>query len=331
MVEKIEKKRLAILRILKDSNKPLASAKITDQLFKMGYDISDRTVRFHLLSMDKDGLTKYIGKHGREITNTGIQELSKARIYDKVGYLSAKIDKMTYRMNFDLAACKGDVVVNISLIKKEQRYKAFPIITRVFDAGYSMGHLLTVFEPGEQIGEFIVPDGYLGIGTVCSITLNGVLLANGIPVKSRFGGILEIEKSKPVRFIAIINYDGTSLDPLEIFIKCGMTDYTGAVKTGNGLIGASFREIPAESRDKVLEISRKLEKIGLGGVFDIGWSGHQFCEIPINEGLVGMIVLGGLNPVAILEEYDIPVQSNALSGLVDYDRLYCYKELKKHL
>ncbi|MFC1542144.1 DUF128 domain-containing protein [Candidatus Latescibacterota bacterium] len=331
MVEKIEKKRLAILKILKDSNKPIASAIITEQLSKMGYDISDRTVRFHLLSMDKEGLTKYIGKHGREITIKGIQELSKARIHDKVGYLSAKIDQMTYLMNFDLSKKTGNVVVNVSLIKQEDLHKAYPIIASVFDAELSMGHLLTVFEQGETVGDFFIPDGYIGIGTVCSITLNGVLLAHGIPTKSRFGGILEIENRKPQRFVAIINYEGTSLDPLEIFIKCGMMNYTEAVKTGNGLIGASFREIPAESRDKVLEISENLKKIGLGGVYDIGWSGHQFCEIPINEGLVGTIVLGGLNPVAILEEYGITVQSNALSGLVDYRKLNCYKKLLKQI
>ncbi len=331
MVDKIEKKRLAILKILKDSNKPIASAIITEQLSKIGYDISDRTVRFHLLSMDKEGLTKYIGKHGREITIKGIQELSKARIYDKVGYLSAKIDQMSYQMDFDLSKKTGKVIVNVSFIKMKDIKKAISYIIRVFDAGLSMGQLLTVFEPGETVGDYYIPVDYIGIGTVCSVTFNGILLAHGIPTKSRFGGILEIQNKKPQRFINIINYDGTSLDPLEIFIKCGMTNYTDAVMTGDGLVGASFREIPAESKNNVLEISQKLQNIGLGGVFDIGWPGHQLCEIPINEGLVGIILLGGLNPIAILEETGIPVQSKALSGLIEYKRLYCYKNLVKYL
>ena len=38
-----------------------------------------------------------------------------------------------------------------------------------------------------------------------------------------------------------VNYDGTSIDPLEVFIRSGMTDNIGVVKTGNGRIGASFR------------------------------------------------------------------------------------------
>ena len=331
MVERIEKKRLAILRILKDSNQPLASRKITEQLLTLGYDISERTVRFHLLAMDKHGLTEYIGKKGRKITKKGIQELSKARIIEKVGFLTAKIDQMTYRMNFNLSRLRGTVVVNTSLIKREQLEKACPLMLRVFRAGYAMGRLLTLFEPGEQIGEIYIPEDYIGIGTVCSITLNGVLLAHGIPTSSRFGGILEIENKKPVRFVAIINYDGTSLDPLEIFCKSGMTNYIGATSTGNGLIGASFREVPAVSRDKVIEIANKLEKVGLGGVFEVGWSGQSLCEIPINEGLVGVIVIGGLNPIAILEESGFKVDSNALSGLVDYRRLFPCEELEKRI
>ncbi len=331
MVEKIEKKRLAILRILKDSNQILASRMITEQLLTLGYDISERTVRFHLLAMDKDGLTEYIGKKGRKITNKGIHELSNARIIEKVGFLNVKIDQMTYSMNFNLSRLQGTVVVNTSLIKRDQLEKASPLMFKVFKAGYAMGTLLTLFEPGEQIGEIHIPEDYIGIGTVCSITLNGVLLAHGIPTSSRFGGILEIENRKPARFVAIINYDGTSLDPLEIFSKSGMTDYIGATSTGNGLIGASFREVPAASRNKMIELADKLKDVGLGGVFEVGWSGQSLCEIPINEGLVGVIVIGGLNPVVILEESGFEVNLNALSGLVDYKRLFPYDELEKRI
>ena len=331
MIEKIEKKRLAILRVLKDANKPLASRKITEQLLKMGYDISERTVRFHLLAMDKNDLTEYIGKQGRKITKKGIMELSKARVIEKVGFLTSKIDQMTYRMNFNLSRLEGTVVVNLSLVKREQIEEACPLMARVFRAGYAMGRLLTLFNPGEQIGETFIPDNFVGVGTVCSITLNGVLLAHGIPTNSRFGGILEIENKKPTRFVAIINYDGTSLDPLEIFTKSGMTDYIGATANGNGLIGASFRELPAVSRDKVIELANQLENIGLGGVYEVGWSSQPLCEIPVNEGLIGVIVIGGLNPVAILEEYGFEVNSNALSGLVDFNRLFSYEELEKRI
>lgn len=327
MIEKIEKKRLAILRLLNGASEPVSSRTINEQLESMGFDISERTVRFHLLAMDNEGLTEYIGKHGRKITEKGKTELSKARVYEKVGFLTAKIDQMTYRMDFNLEKLEGNVIVNVSYVKTDELKANYHLVERVFSRGYAMGSLLTLFNSGEQVGDSYIPEGYTGVGTVCSITLNGVLLAHGIPVKSRFGGILEIEDKKPTRFVAIINYDGTSLDPLEIFIKSGMTDYLGATESGNGLIGASFREMPAASRDRVIDLAGRLDKVGLGGFMDVGWAGQSVLEIPINEGLCGAIVIGGLNPMAILVESGCDVHSKALSGLVDYRRLFHYSEL----
>ena len=67
-----------------------------------------------------------------------------------------------------------------------------------------------------------------------------------------------IKDYKPERFIAIIRYDGTSLDPLEIYIKSGMTDTRDLKTDGLGHVGVSFREIPAASRDRVIEIAEKI-------------------------------------------------------------------------
>jgi repressor of nif and glnA expression len=327
MQDKIERKRLAILRILKDANETVGSQKITELLEAARHDISERTVRFHLNAMDKDGLTECIGRQGRRITAKGLMELSKARVFEKVGFLAAKIDEMSYSMNFDLKKRQGTVVVNISLVKRSELKGAILYMTRVFEAGYSMGQLVTLIEPGAQVGEIVVPQDMVGVGTVCSITLNGVLLKYGIPVYSRFGGLLEIQDGEPLRFTALINYDGTTLDPLEIFIKSGMTDYKGATYNGNGLIGASFREIPASSREKVVELAGELDRAGLGGFMKVGWPAESLLEIPITEGRAGAIVIGGLNPVAILEEYGIEVYSRALSGLIEYNNLFHYREL----
>jgi repressor of nif and glnA expression len=327
MSEKTEKKRLAILRILQKADKPIGSTKIVENLQAMGHDISERTVRHYLLGMDKKGLTENLGKKGRQITGLGLKELDAARVIDKVGFLSAKIDQITYRMNFDLYKRTGTVVVNISVISLDQVKLCLPLISRVYRAGYSMGDLIGLFKEGEKVGDIVIPENTVGIGTVCSITLNGVLLAHGIPTKSRFGGLLELQNKKPVRFVEIITYEGTSLDPLEVFIRSGMTDYLGATATGNGRIGVGFREIPMDSRDNVIELAQKLEGAGLGGFLSIGWPSQPLLEIPVSTGSVGVIVIGGLNPAAILEESDIKIKSRALAGLVEYERLFPYMKL----
>lgn len=330
MTEKIEKKKLAILRILNDEKAPLSSPRITDSLNTLGHDISERTVRLYLGELDTDGLTENMGKRGRMITDLGRRELSSARVYEKVGYLASKIDRLTYQMDFELAKRAGTVVLNASLLEREYLARSVPLIEKVYANKYAMGTLIALFGEGERIGEVLVPPDFIAVGTVCSVTINGVLLAHGIPTQSRFGGLLELVEGRPTRFVELIHYEGTTLDPLEVFIRSGMTDYTGATHTGTGRIGASFREVPAESRSRVLELAEFLEDAGLGGFMTVGWPGQPLLEIPVGEGRVGAVIIGGLNPVAILEEQGIRVRRpGALSGLVEYNRLFPFHELKE--
>ncbi|MBW2062884.1 MAG: DUF128 domain-containing protein [Deltaproteobacteria bacterium] len=327
MREKREKKRLAVLRILQASNKPLSSSIINQQLLAMGHEVSERTVRLYLQQMDREGMTEIFGKRGHRITERGLKELSFARAYEKVGYLAAKIDQLTYNMDFNLAEKIGTVVINASVIGQDQLERAVPLMKQIFATGYAMGRLITLFGPGERIGDVLVREGCVGIGTVCSITLNGVLLAHGVPTHSRFGGLLELQDGKPTRFVELIHYEGTTLDPLEVFIRGGMTDYIGAITTGNGRIGASFRELPAGSRDRVITLAGQLQEVSLGGFMSVGWPGQPLFEIPVSEGRLGAVVIGGLNPVAILEEYGIRIQNRALAALADYQTLFSYQEL----
>jgi repressor of nif and glnA expression len=327
MSEKVEKKKLAILRVLQATDKPLSSAKINIQLSAQGHEVSERTVRLYLLEMDNQGLTENLGKRGRKITDLGTRELSEARVYDKVGLMAAKIDHKTFNMSFDLEKKAGTVVMNVSFIDRHELKRAIPLVQKVFASGYSMGELISIYPPGQRVGEVKIPLDFIGIGTVCSVTLNGVLLAHGIPTHSRFGGLLEIVNKKPTRFVELIHYEYTTLDPLEIFIKSGMTDYTGAVGSGNGLIGAGFRELPVGSRDRVIDLAKRLEGVGLGGFMAIGWPGQPLLDIPVSEGRFGAVVIGGLNPVAILEEQGIKTSSRALASLVEYQTLFSYKEL----
>ena len=76
-------------------------------------------------------------------------------------------------------------------------------------------------------------------------------------------------------------YDGTSIDPLEIFIRSGMTDYMGAIRTGSGKIVASFREFPAESRDTVVDLAGTLKRVGLGSLLKVGMPGQDLLDIPV--------------------------------------------------
>jgi len=171
-----------------------------------------------------------------------------------------------------------------------------------------------------------VPDEMVALGTVCSININGILLKHHIPVESKFGGLLQIENERPLRFTEIIDYSGSTLDPHEIFIKSRMTSVGCAVE-GAGKILASLREIPAASAHEAEAIIRRIESAGLGGALLIGKAGQTVLGMPVGSERVGIVVPGGLNPVAAMEEWGIETESRALSVLLDYSQLVKFDSL----
>jgi len=71
--------------------------------------------------------------------------------------------------------------------------------------------------------------------------------------------------------------------------------------------------------------------MGLGGLVTIGKPGQSVLDIPVSEGRVGAVVIGGLNPVSILEENGIRAYSKALGGLIDFNRLFRYEEMESRI
>lgn len=317
-----ERKVVAILKVLKMAKGALGSTQIGEQIQEFGIYLSHRTVRHYLAMTDELGMTRKLsGRLGREITAEGEAELQDALVVDKVGLVSSRMDDLAYKMTFSLRKRSGLVVVNISLIDEAKFSEAVDIITPVFKKKLGMGRYLCLARPGEKIGDFPVPPGKVAIGTICSVAINGILIHAGIPVTSRFGGLLEIYEGRPYRFTEIIHYDGTSLDPLEIFIKGQMTRVTQAVTTGRGRIGASFREIPAVALPQMHKLVKALEAIGLGAVLAVGKPNQPLLDIPVVEGRAGIVVAGGLNPLAAVEENGIGTENLAMGALFEFEAL----------
>jgi HTH-type transcriptional regulator, global nitrogen regulator NrpRI len=171
------------------------------------------------------------------------------------------------------------------------------------------------------LGDVHIPEGFMGFATVCSIVFNGVLLKRGIPMDSKFGGILQIHDHKPMRFVELIHYSGTSLDPSEAFISAKMTSVRDVAKRGEGNLLANFREFAGVCRDAVDEVVELLKGMGIGSVLSMGKMGEPICQVPVDVNKVGMILLGGLNAVAAARESGITVRNLAMSTVMDYKDL----------
>ena len=197
----------------------------------------------------------------------------------------------------------------------------------VFKAGICVSELVAIASEGEKLGSVVIPSGKIGLATVCSVIINGVFLKAGVPIESRFGGVLEVRNSKPRRFVAIINYAGTSLDPSEQYIRARMTSVSQAARTGNGKILANFREIPAPARAIVDQKIALLKEVGISGVYVLGNTSEPTCQITVGLNRVGMVLLGGLNPVTAAIEAGVEIENIAESGLIDFEQLVSFWQL----
>ncbi len=316
-----ESKLISILKILSESSEPLGSITIARRLEREGVFLSERAVRYHLRIADERGYTQPGGRDGRTITPEGRQEVKEALASQHLGFVREKLEMLSYQTTFDPEKRTGQLPVNTSLIDQDKFKKTVLAMKDSFKADICVSDLVAVAAEGERLGSVIIPSGKIGLATVCSVVTNGVLLKAGIPTEFRFGGVLEIRNSKPRRFIAIIDYAGTSLDPAEQFIRARMTSVGEASRTGNGKILAVFRTIPAPARDAVEEKIAVLKEAGIGGVYAVGNISEPLCQIPVALNRIGIVQLGGLNPVAAAVEAGIEIENIAENGLIDFQQL----------
>jgi repressor of nif and glnA expression len=325
--QEVERKVIAILRILSQSNEPLGARVISHHLKNHGVELTERAVRYHLKLMDERGFTESMGRDGRLITRLGLEELESALVSDKVGFVASKTELLAYQTELDIDKRQGKVPVNISFFPEKQFKKAIEAMKRVFQAGICVSELVAVAHQGENLGRITIPRGKIGLATVCSVIINGALLKAAIPVEYKFGGILQIKNRKPLRFVELILYSGSSLDPAELYIASKMTSVGQAARKGEGRILANFREIPAMCQPAAEKVVARLREVNLDGLLMMGEVSKSLCGVPVELNKVGMILIGGLNPVAAVVESGIEVENRAMSTVMDYQEMIRFWDL----
>ena len=320
-----------ILKVLHRIDHPAGATQVAELLRGWGVDLSERSIRLYLLQLDGEGMTQLQSRRsGRVLAAKGLAEVEKGDVIDRMGFISGQIDELTYRMGFHVRGGMGTLVVNTTLLPARDEVAALDVVRPVFAARLGMGTRMLVLRAGatyDVARAAVVPRGKIAIVTVCSVTLNGILLKEGIPVTSRFGGLLEFRNRQPARFVELLEYGGTTQDPLELFIRAKMTSVRACVETGNGVVGASFREFPSVALPAVLKIRDQLRLMGLDGILAVGVPNQPLHGIPVGEGRTGLVVLGGLNPAAALEEAGVKSENRSLAGLLEYRQFPEFRHL----
>jgi len=317
----VQRKLIEILRILHENQGPIGARLIADRMNERGYPIGERGVRYHLRILDERGLTKRQGYDGRIITERGTKELGNALVGDRMGFIITKIEKLIYDTTFDLKTGQGNVIINTSIIDKKDIDETLRIMQHVINEGYCFSPFIKIMEEETSNSDINIPEGKIGIATMCSITIDGILLKNGIPVTPKYGGLLDVRNRKPTGFEDIIIYNGTSIDPMKIFISKKMTRVLNAVDTGSGRLLANLREIPMSSVVEAQNVLKSAMNIGIADITRIGEPGKSVLNAPVDSGKIGVVVYAGTNIMAAVEESGISVTTIPISTIMDFKEL----------
>ena len=245
-----------------------------------------------------------------------VQTFGKFRT-DQIIFALSRIEDLIYGVTFDPSSNSGNVVINISLIDNEYIHDILPIFRDVMLSGLTVSPLVKMLNPGDSVGSLVIPDNKHGIATLCSITIDGVLIKHGVPVKPRFGGLVEIKDGNPIRFTDLIMYDSTTIDPLEILMSQSLTSVSEIITTGSGKILANLREITMTARDMVEEILHELVSGVFNGILEVGEPNTEILGMDVERDHFGVVVIGGTNIMAVAQEQGFKIETQAMSFLMD--------------
>jgi len=310
------RKLIEILRILDASDDAIGARTIAASLSKRGYPIGERAVRHYLVLLDYKGFTIKIGNAGRIITEKGLNELNEAIVGDRVGFLITKIEDLVYRTSFDLRQRNGDVIINVATIDKNDFDRALEIAAETINSGYTVSPYVRIVEEGEKVGAVFVPYGSFGLVTMCSMTIDGILIKHGIPSSIKYGGLLRIRNGMPSAYTDLISYQGTSLDPIQVFASRKMTSILSAARQGDGTVLANVKTVPSIAAEKTIELLREAKRAGIVGWIESPLDAN-FLGVNIGEDVTEINIFAGANPMASFYELDIKAQVHSISSLMD--------------
>jgi HTH-type transcriptional regulator, global nitrogen regulator NrpRI len=296
------RKAIEILRVLSEFEGPVGSTLLKRELRKRGFLLSERTVRYHLQLLEARGFVLGHNRRGRTITQQGLEELSRSLATQRLGFTTTRFMSLAYSATYDPAVDSGTVVANVSLLEKSLKGKSMDTMKALQGMNLLSAPYIKILNEKEEYCDISIPKGQFGLFTVCNLTLDSILIHSGVPLFFKYGGLVQVVNRKPIRFVEIISYEGTTIPPLEVFVYRKMTSISRILKTGSGMLLATLREIPSEARDKTVKILENQQKKGWGGVLVVGEPNEPVLGVPVGMDRFGICMVGGIVPGAAMVE-----------------------------
>ena len=229
---------------------------------------------------------------------------------EKISLVLSKSLNLIQQVNFDVEKQKGDIIANISYVDKDNIDRALSIMEDTYNSNPKF------INPYYKLVDHPENDDMVGIATICSLSIDGILINNGIMSNPTYSGLLEL--TEPPLFIDLISYNGTTLDPHKIFLSKNMTSITGG--DGPSKILASVKEIPYISRDHAVELLEILNNIGFS-IYKIGKPREFVYNSKVDNYNFGVITGGGLNSIGAVKESGVPIQVKALEKMMPFEKM----------
>ncbi|MFC1486180.1 DUF128 domain-containing protein [Thermoproteota archaeon] len=296
------RKEIEILRILSEFDSPVGSTLLKRELRKRGFLLSERTVRYHLQLLEAKSFVLGHDRRGRTITQQGLEELSRSLATQRLGFTITRFMSLAYSATYDPAKDTGTIVGNVSLLDKSLQEKTMDTMKALQSMNLLSAPYIKMLNEKEEYCDISIPKGKFALFTVCNLTLDSILIHSGIPLFFKFGGLVQVVNHKPIRFVEIISYEGTTIPPLEVFVYRKMTSISRILKTGSGMLLATLREIPSEARDRTVKILENQQKKGWGGVLVLGEPNEPILGVPVGMDRFGICMVGGIVPGAAMVE-----------------------------
>ena len=228
----------------------------------------------------------------------------------KIPFLLSKSWNLIQQVDFDVERRKGNIISNVSYIFRDKLDESLDIMEETYNNNPKY------INPYYKLINHPYDDDKIGIATICSLTIDGLLINNGIMSTPKYGGLLEL--TEPPLFIDLISYNGTTVDPHKIFLSKNMTSISRNI--GPNKILASVKEIPYISRDYAVHLLDILNNIGFS-IYKIGKPRELVYNSKVDNYNFGVITGGGLNSIGAIKEKGIDIEVKAIEKLMPFEKM----------
>lgn len=278
-MDRLDRRTYDILRLI-ETHGPVGSIRLGDLLERYGYSINDRTIRLELSSLDEDGLTTKIPGKGRRLTAAGRTELRRGDISGRLDEVRAQIAQLTSRVTYDPEADAGELVAAAAFVEETDLDEARSVLEPVTES--PLTPLLTALDDSYPTHE----DGTVALCFPSSITLDGVLLKQGVDGDLQTAGLVQYQTDPGpevphdgdisaehggavLRYTDALSGEDSTVDVASLFIEAGRVEARRALESDDpARILVDNRTVPMTHYEKANSLA-VLTRDRLGGVVDV--------------------------------------------------------------